>query len=138
MPLLDGRCGLMGVRKWPRNVRPVLGLCPIMHTLTHSIHADRTSGEMSGQEWKAEQDRFVPSSEPSVAQNAQIRAWEQRTDHPRFQGSLCSNRLSFAPFALHPSSFPTTTTTPHKLTHLTNLSKPSLKWLALRYVHLLK
>ena len=77
----------------------------------------------------------MSSSEPSVDQNAQIRAWEQRTDHQRFQRSLCSNRLFIAPFALHPSSFPTTTTTPHKLTHLIHLTKLSLKWLALRYVH---
>jgi len=135
MPLLDGICGMMGVRKWARNGHSALGLYPSMHTLTHSVHTDRMSGETSGQKWKAEQDRFVLSSEPSTTQNAQIRAWEQRTDHPRFQGSLCSNRLSFTPVALRPSSFPPTTTTPPKLTHL---SKLSLKWPVLRYAHPLK
>ena len=105
-----------------------------MHTLTHHVHTDRTSGKTSGQERQTEQDEFAPSSEPSTTKNAQIRAWEQRTDHPRFQPSLRSNRLFFAPFALHPPSFPTTTTTPHKLTHLTHPAKLSLKWLALRYV----
>ena len=135
MPFLDGRCGTVTIRKWARSVHPALGLCPIVHTLAHSIHMSHKSGGMSGWEWKTEQDGFVSSSEPSATQNAQIRAWEQRTDHPRFQRSLCSNRLFLTPFALHPSSFPTTTTTPHKLTHLPHFAKLSLKWLVLRYVH---
>ena len=79
--------------------------------------------------------KFASSSEPSKPQNAQIQAWEQRTDHPMFQQSLGSNRLSFAPFTLHPSSSPTTTTTSHKLTHLFYLTKPLYKWLVLRYVY---
>jgi hypothetical protein len=135
MPFLDGRRGTAGVRKWARNHHPAFGLCRIMHTLAHTVHMGRTTGEMSGREWEAERDGVVSSSEPSATQNAQIRAWEQRTDHPRFQTSLCSNRLFFVPLALHPSLFPTTTTPPHKLTNLTYLAKLSLKWLVPRYVH---
>ena len=138
MTFLDGRCWAAGVRKWARNARSALGLGRNMHTPTNTVHTSHTSGKTSGRESCAGLDEFVSSSEPSVHQNAQIRAWEQRTDHPRFQRSLCSNRLCFASFALYPSSLPTTTTTPYKLAHLIYLTRLSLKWLALRYVHPLR
>lgn len=138
MAFLDGRCWAAGVRRLARNTRSALGLCRNMHTPTNTVHTNHNSGKTSGWEWCARLDEFVSSSEPSTHQNAQIRAWEQRTDHPRFQRSLCSNRLCFASFALHPSSLPTTTTTHYKLTHLIYLTSLSLKWLALRYVYPLR
>ena len=126
-----------GVRIWAQNALPLLGLGYNIHTPTNIVCANRMSGMTSGRGSQTAHDGMRPSSEPSATQNAQIRAWEQRTDHPSFQRSLCSNRLYFAPVALLTSSLPTTTTTPHKLTHLTLLTKSSLKWLALRYVSLL-